>query len=609
MKYAIVSLLWALSFHVLAQSPCLDGTIIIDGIPTDAVFMENDNKSGLNLPLWLSDGTSLAAGSRVHFISVVEFNVISQQGSSTLGFNRVIQVGAQAETVPADKVWKVEAIVKHANAFASGFSASSNSPVCQGLQLNLSASTVNGATYQWTGPNGFSSTAQNPVISNPTAAAAGTYTMTATLNGCTSTPSATNVVVHELPVSTFGHSPSLAISNTNITFTPTTAGATYAWTFDSGTPASSSAVNPVVQWTGAGNYDVTLTVTDSNGCVSTTTQVVSVSDCLPGQPSSAFTWNPQVPQTGQNVSFTPSATGLSYAWTFESGSSGTSTAESPTVSWSGTGSFEISLTVTDDGCFTTTTETLVVSDPVEQVYNFTGSVQNFTVPAGVTSVQVECWGAEGQIGNLTSTGIGGLGGYATGTLAVTPGQSLNIYVGGKSTNFAGGYNGGGSGGNGGSSWGYGGGGGGASDVRVGGTSLSNRVIIAGGGGGGGGRESSSTDAGPGGHGGGNTGNAGTNSQSASAGQGGTQSAGGAAGTSPWCNGTAGSSGQGGLGQNCNSYSGGGGGGGYYGGGGGANGNGGAGGGGGSSFIGGVSGGSTTPGIRTGHGQVKITYMP
>jgi hypothetical protein len=41
-------------------------------------------------------------------------------------------------------------------------------------------------SYSWTGPNGFSSGLQNPVIPNATLAMAGTYTLTvATVNGCT----------------------------------------------------------------------------------------------------------------------------------------------------------------------------------------------------------------------------------------------------------------------------------------------------------------------------------------------------------------------------------------------------------------------------------------
>ncbi|MDV6166925.1 LamG domain-containing protein [Flavobacterium sp. DG1-102-2] len=61
--------------------------------------------------------------------------------------------------------------------------AGSNSPVCAGAALNLTATSVSGATYAWTGPNGFTSTQQNPTITY-TAAYAGTYTVQVTAPGC-----------------------------------------------------------------------------------------------------------------------------------------------------------------------------------------------------------------------------------------------------------------------------------------------------------------------------------------------------------------------------------------------------------------------------------------
>ena len=68
-----------------------------------------------------------------------------------------------------------------------------------------------------------------------------------------------------------------------------------------------------------------------------------------------------------------------------------------------------------------------------------------------------------------------MGGQTQGSLSVTPGQVLNLYVGGQAADVGnvtpapGGFNGGGDGGQ------WGAGGGGATDVRVGGTALANRV--------------------------------------------------------------------------------------------------------------------------------------
>ncbi len=78
---------------------------------------------------------------------------------------------------------------------ASAPAASSNGPICAGATLQLSAATVAGATYSWTGPNGFTSSAQNPSIPGATTAASGTYSVSVTVSGCTSDPTLTTAAV------------------------------------------------------------------------------------------------------------------------------------------------------------------------------------------------------------------------------------------------------------------------------------------------------------------------------------------------------------------------------------------------------------------------------
>ncbi len=64
--------------------------------------------------------------------------------------------------------------------------ASSNSPVKVGQELKLTATSATAGTYyKWTGPNGFYSQVQNPVIPKVSLASAGTYEVTAMLGGCT----------------------------------------------------------------------------------------------------------------------------------------------------------------------------------------------------------------------------------------------------------------------------------------------------------------------------------------------------------------------------------------------------------------------------------------
>jgi hypothetical protein len=280
-----------------------------------------------------------------------------------------------------------------------------------------------------------------------------------------------------------------------------------------------------------------------------------------------------------------------------------------------------------------------------QSFSYTGAMQTFTVPCGVDTVFIQAWGAQGGSGAIgggaVAGGNGGLGGYSEGFLLVTPGDVLNVFVGGQGATPTGGFNGGANGGT-----ENAGGGGGATDVRVGGTAEANRVITAGGGGGGGRGgcdEGVATTAGIGGDGGVGGGGVGVNGNDsptsggvAGGGTGGNfgavQGAAGAAGIgcggflgTPGATATTGSGAIGGGGQACCCSSGpsipggGGGGGGQIGGGGGGGGSAGTvgcsgnskgaggGGGGGSSFVGGVVSGASSNGIWAGNGQCSISW--
>ena len=74
--------------------------------------------------------------------------------------------------------------------------AGNNGPLWAGMTLNLTASLVSGASCSWTGPNGFTSTQQNPSILNADINASGVYSVTTTAGGCASAPGTTAVVIN-----------------------------------------------------------------------------------------------------------------------------------------------------------------------------------------------------------------------------------------------------------------------------------------------------------------------------------------------------------------------------------------------------------------------------
>lgn len=143
--------------------------------------------------------------------------------------------------------------------------ANNSGITCVGNTLSLSSSTITGATYNWSGPNGYASSLQNPIVSsNATVQMAGTYTVTASVNGCSNTPATTNVIINQATINsntTVCEGSTLALVASNIP------GATYFWTGPNGFSSTSQnpTVSPTVTSSMAGIYSV---YTTANGCTS-----------------------------------------------------------------------------------------------------------------------------------------------------------------------------------------------------------------------------------------------------------------------------------------------------------------------------------------------------
>src|SRR5204863_344269 len=107
--------------------------------------------------------------------------------------------------------------------------------------LNLTSTTVGGTSFSWTGPNGFTSTLQNPTIPNATTAATGTYTVIVSNGSCTASAS-TSVTVNAAPVAGITNNSGttvLTCTQTSISVTAT-GGSTYAWSGGLGNAANAS---------------------------------------------------------------------------------------------------------------------------------------------------------------------------------------------------------------------------------------------------------------------------------------------------------------------------------------------------------------------------------
>jgi gliding motility-associated-like protein len=265
--------------------------------------------------------------------------------------------------------------------------ASGNTPVCAGAMISLTASVIPGATYSWTGPNGFASTLQNPTIAGASASNGGTYNVTATVAGCTGPAGAANVVVIPAPAAPAAGNNSPVCENGTVSLTAASvAGATYSWTGPNG--FTSSAQNPVinnVQLSNAGTYNVSVTV---GGCAGTPGSTPVTINPIPTAPAVSAT-SPVCEQQTIGLSTAPVAG--SYSWTGPNGftaSSQNPSVASATMAAAGT----YALTVTINGC---------TSNPG------TGAVvvnQAAIVDAGPN--QASCNGADVTLGGTMGGGAG-----------------------------------------------------------------------------------------------------------------------------------------------------------------------------------------------------------
>ena len=140
-----------------------------------------------------------------------------------------------------------------------------NNALClDGDSLVVTASSVPGLSYSWTGPNSTTYSGNQIVIQNPTAANSGTYTLATNFNGCPR-PSLSVTVTPPLPPLPLT-GPTQICNNTTFSYSVTNnPSATYTWHYPGGgTPNGNTFDGPAATTAEAGNYSLSYSL---NGCI------------------------------------------------------------------------------------------------------------------------------------------------------------------------------------------------------------------------------------------------------------------------------------------------------------------------------------------------------
>lgn len=244
---------------------------------------------------------------------------------------------------------------------AQNFSAN-DTTLCGAGSVTFTATASNVASYSWNFGNG--QTGGNFVSITQAYSVTGNYTVTLYLtytNGQMDTVIKNNYIdVFTPPTANFTGTPlqlcvgqSVQFTNTNIAGSaPIT---TYSWDFGDGSPVGTTA-NPSHTYNAPGaGLPVTLIIADANGCTDNVVQSAYITVIQP--PSAVFTVNPNIScntSTPINFVWTGSA-GFTHSWNFGAGQ-GTSTAASPTYTYTANGVYNVSHTITTpSGCTTTYT--------------------------------------------------------------------------------------------------------------------------------------------------------------------------------------------------------------------------------------------------------------
>lgn len=257
-----------------------------------------------------------------------------------------------------------------------------NGPVCAGETIMLAAaSTTGGASYSWSGPNGFASSLQNPTIGNSTTAMSGTYTATATLDGCSSSAT-TSVIVKPMPtaVTTSSNTPVCAGNNLLVSIGTSTSGSTYSWVGPNSF-SSSNLSNTITSAStiATGWYIATVYL---NGC-SFKDSVYATVNPIPATPTINF--NSPI-CVGETLNLNGgSVTGGSYSWTGPNGFSSTQNNPSRNnVQLTDTGVYKTTVTV--NGCPSAEGQARVSINPVPFVTIFSTPMDTICSGQAVTFV-------------------------------------------------------------------------------------------------------------------------------------------------------------------------------------------------------------------------------
>jgi PKD repeat protein len=186
------------------------------------------------------------------------------------------------------------------------------------------------------------------------------------------------------PVADFSGAPTSGEAPLAVAFTDLSSDGPTSWSWSFGDGATSTERNPTHTYAAPGNYTVSLTATNDVGS-DTETKVDYIVVNAPPPPVADFSGAPTSGEAPLSVAFSDLSSGEPTSWSWSFGDGATSSAQSPSHTYSAPGLYTVSLTATNDGGSDTATkvEYVLVSAPPPPVADFSATPTSGEAPLSV----------------------------------------------------------------------------------------------------------------------------------------------------------------------------------------------------------------------------------
>ena len=311
-------------------------------------------------------------------------------------------------------------------AIAANFSANPTS-TCAGQAVTFTDLSVGSPTsWNWSFPGGNPSAYQGHTPPGIVYNTAGSYNVTLTVSNANSTDTETKTAyITVVPLNaTFSGTPTALQAGQSVVFTDnsTCNPSSWHWSFPGGNPSTFTGQNPpAILYNTAGTYNVSLTVSNGSGSdIQTNSAYIVVTPPVAPPPVADFSATPTNIGIGQSVQFTDLSTNnpTTWNWSFPGGTPASSNLQNPAVTYASSGSFDVTLTVTDADAGDTEIKTDYISVDPAPVYCEPFNINN--QQDYINSIMI------GTVGNTTGKGSSGFIHYSAPVFNFTSGQSYSV---------------------------------------------------------------------------------------------------------------------------------------------------------------------------------------